>query len=211
MARTIDNALSFKFILVGDSGVGKTAIIKRFCENWFSETIPQTIGLDFATRTVELSGSSVILQMWDPAGQEKFRSITRSYFRSSSAVFVVFDVTNRMSFCNIQGWMDDSTRLSPANAVHVVVGNKSDLVTTRVVGPEEAKAFADEHSLQYFETSALSGDRVEDLFLNIAQLLHDKVTEGKINAGTYYAGLETQPVTVRRHHEHQVDLAAGCC
>lgn len=166
--------LSFKFVLVGDSAVGKTAMCKMFCEHSFDENQPQTVGLEFGIRTIDIDGTKIKLQIWDTAGQERFRSITRAYFRSSTAVFLVFDVTNRESFGHIAEWTDDATRLSPANSIKVLVGNKTDLKQKRAVSTAEAQDFADQNELKFFETSALSGERIEDAFLQTAQSVYEK-------------------------------------
>ena len=153
-----DNQLTFKFILVGDSGVGKTSMCKMFCESVFEENQTQTIGLEFARRFVDIRGTSIKIQFWDTAGQERFRSITKSYFRSAAAVFVVYDVTNRNTFNSVVDWINDAVNLSPPKSVKVMVGNKTDLLSRREVPGVEAKDLAEKHGFAYFETSALSGE-----------------------------------------------------
>lgn len=165
---------TFKFILVGDSGVGKTSMCKMFCENIFEENQVQTIGLEFSRRTIDIHGKTIKIQFWDTAGQERFRSITKHYFRSAAAVFVVFDVTNRETFNSIGDWIKDTINLSPPNAVKVMVGNKTDLLSKREVPFVEAKDLATEHHFAYYETSALSGDKIEDLFLNTADQIYSQ-------------------------------------
>jgi small GTP-binding protein len=175
-----DHQLSFKFVLVGDSAVGKTAICKQFCEHQFNSKLPQTVGLEFGTRTIDVQGTRIKLQIWDTAGQEKFRSITRAYFRSSTAVFLVFDVTNRDSFSHVSEWTDDAVRLAPVNALRVLIGNKTDLTTQRAVSTAEAQDFASQSGLTYFETSALSGERIDDAFLETAYAAYRKFVDGKM-------------------------------
>ncbi|OHT09055.1 Ras-related protein Rab-14 [Tritrichomonas foetus] len=178
-----EDQLSFKFVLVGDSAVGKTAMCKQFCEHKFDENQPQTVGLEFGTRTFDIEGTKIKLQIWDTAGQEKFHSITRNYFRSSMAVFLVFDVTNRDSFSHLGIWADDAMKLSPPTSIKVLVGNKTDLASKRAVSTAEAQDFAEQNGLKFFETSALSGDRIEDTFLETAHDVYKKYVEGKIEAG----------------------------
>ena len=184
-----ENQISFKFVLIGDSAVGKTAMCKKFCENTFDDHQPQTVALEFGTRSIEIEGQRIKLQIWDTAGQERFHSITRAYFRSSTAIFLIYDVTNRDSFAHLSGWIEDAQRLSPANSIKVLVGNKTDLVngssennnetqkSKRAVLTEEANDFAQQNGLKFFETSALSGDRINDTFIETAHDVYRKMVE----------------------------------
>ena len=126
-----DHQLSFKFVLVGDSAVGKTAMCKMFCENKFNPSQPQTIGLEFGTRIVEVQGVRIKLQIWDTAGQERFHSITRAYFRSSAAVFLVYDVTNRESFGRLGQWVEDAMQLAPEDQINIPVKPRNPVLTAK--------------------------------------------------------------------------------
>ncbi|KAH0791350.1 ras-related protein Rab-14-like [Histomonas meleagridis] len=185
-------SLCFKFVLVGDSAVGKTSMCKMFCEKSFDDNQPQTIGLDFGVRNIDIESTKIKLQIWDTAGQEKFRSITRAYFRGSTAVFLVFDVTNRESFSHLGFWTDDAMLLSPSNSIKVLVGNKTDLVSQRAVSTAEASDFAQQNGLTYFETSALSGERIDDTFIETAHAVYKKYLDGKVNIETRYADKENK-------------------
>ncbi|KAH0789710.1 ras-related protein Rab-14-like [Histomonas meleagridis] len=207
--------LSFKFVLVGDSAVGKTAICKQFCEKEFNENQAQTIGLDFGTRVVEIQNTKIQLHIWDTAGQERFRSVTRAYFRSSAAVFLVYDVTNRESFNRINTWFEDATQSSPPTAVKVLVGNKTDLTEQRAVSSSEAKSFAEQHGLQFFETSALSGDRIDDTFIQTAHLVYSKVLDGQIALNNPSSGarapLSAPPAIVDPTNTNNNNQQNSCC
>ena len=172
--------LIFKFILIGDSGVGKTSMSKMFCERVFDENQTQTIALEFCSRTIDISGRPIKIQLWDTAGQERFHSITRAYFRNSAAVFCVYDVSNRDSFAGLQKWIEDTINQAPASAIRVIVGNKTDIMH-RSVSEGEAEDYAKKNGFMYFETSALSGHRIEDTFITVAQLAFEKIHEGKID------------------------------
>ena len=185
--------LNFKFILVGNSSVGKTSMCKMFCEKTFDERQQQTVALEFGTKTTEINGRKIKLQIWDTAGQERFHSITRAYFRSSTAIFLVFDVTNRTSFSQLSQWVDDSQKLAPAQAVKVLVGNKTDLADKREVTTAEAQDFAEKNELSFFETSALSGDRIDDTFLETAHLVYDRMVAGRIDVTPAPRLLPTEP------------------
>jgi small GTP-binding protein len=177
---TSETQLAFKFVLVGESTVGKTAICKQFCEHTFAANPPTTIGLEFGTQTIEIEGTRIKLQIWDTAGQERFHSITRSYFRASAAVIFVYDVTKRESFGKLSVWVETASQLAPATAIKVLLGNKTDLSAQRTVSTAEAADFAEQNQLKFFETSALSGDRIDDAFLETAHAVHTKLIAGKV-------------------------------
>jgi small GTP-binding protein len=181
--------LVFKFILVGDPSVGKTAICKRFCENNFDANEGPTVRLDLGSRVVDISGRRIKLNVWDTAGQERFRSLTRAYFRASSAVFLVFDVSNRALFSHLDTWAEDAHKLAPPGVVRVLVGNKIDLLDQRAVARAEAENFAQRQGLTYFETSALSGQRIDDAFIATADVVNGKVAAGAMQM------IETAPIT----------------
>ena len=201
-----DHQLSFKFVLVGDSAVGKTAMCKQFCEHKFDENQAQTVGLEFGTRSLDIKGTKVKLQIWDTAGQEKFHSITRNYFRSAMAVFLVFDVTNRDSFSHLSVWADDAMKLSPTSSIKVLVGNKTDLAEKRAVSTAEAQDFAEQNGLKFFETSALSGDRIEDTFIETAHDVYSKYAEGNIEVGPY-VDKQVDIVVLNKNEDSQ----KSCC
>ena len=159
---------NFKFIVIGSSGVGKTAILKRLVDDVFTGESQSTIGVEFLATSVDVDGQAVKLQIWDTAGQERFRSIAKAYFRSAIGVILVFDLTDRKSFEDLVRWLEDVHSLCDPNAVVTLIGNKSDLEASRKISESEAKAFADLHQLNYLETSALGGDNVELAFQTTA-------------------------------------------
>jgi len=155
---------SFKFIVIGSSGVGKTAILKRLVENIFTSESQSTIGVEFIATSIEVDGQPVKLQIWDTAGQERFRSIAKAYFRSAVGVILVFDLTDRKSFEDLNQWLNDVHSLCDPNAVVTLIGNKSDLTGQRTVTASEAESYAQMHQLSYLETSALGGDNIQEAF-----------------------------------------------
>lgn len=155
---------TFKFIVIGSSGVGKTAILKRLVDDVFTSESQSTIGVEFLATTIEVEGQSVKLQIWDTAGQERFRSIAKAYFRSAIGVILVFDLTDRKSFDDLNQWLNDIHALCDPNAVVTLIGNKLDLAEQRSITSGEAESFAQLHQLTYFETSALGGDNIQEAF-----------------------------------------------
>uniref|UniRef100_A0A452XJS4 Uncharacterized protein n=1 Tax=Aegilops tauschii subsp. strangulata TaxID=200361 RepID=A0A452XJS4_AEGTS len=129
----------FKLLLIGDSSVGKSCLLLRFADDAYVDTYISTIGVDFKIRTVELDGKSVKLQIWDTAGQERFRTITSSYYRGAHGIIIVYDVTDRESFNNVKQWLSEIDRYASDSVCKLLVGNKCDLVDSKVVDTEEAK------------------------------------------------------------------------
>ena len=159
---------AYKFIVIGSSGVGKTAILTRLVDHVFTGESQSTIGVEFIATQINVEGSVFRLQIWDTAGQERFRAIAKAYFRSAIGVMLVFDLTDRKSFDDLNGWLNDVHAHCDPNVVVTLIGNKSDLENSRKVSESEARAFADLHQLQYLETSALDGSNVELAFQTAA-------------------------------------------
>jgi small GTP-binding protein len=160
--------VSYKFIIVGSSGVGKTAILKRLVEDSFSEDSQSTIGVEFDSTVLTIGERKVKLQIWDTAGQERFRSIAKAYYRNAIGVIVVYDLTDRKSFDELNTWLNDIHALCDANAVIQLIGNKADLQANRVVTIAEAEQFASHHHIQYLETSAKGGQNIREAFVTVA-------------------------------------------
>jgi len=170
-----DYDLLFKLLLIGDSGVGKSSILVRFVDNEFDEDRPCTIGVDFKNKKLMCRGSKVSLQIWDTAGQEKFRSLTSSYYRGTEGIILVYDVTDRDSFKDIeQIWLREIDLYSTKkDVVKLLVGNKIDL-PNRQVSKEEARDFARNHNLaMYIETSAKTKNGIQQAFVELVEKILD--------------------------------------
>mmetsp|Transcript_8234 Transcript_8234/g.8096 ORF Transcript_8234/g.8096 Transcript_8234/m.8096 type:complete len:205 (-) Transcript_8234:43-657(-) len=165
----------FKLLLIGDSGVGKSSILLRFADNTYAESFIATIGVDFKIKTVEVENKVIKLQIWDTAGQEKFRTITSSYYRGAHGIIVVYDVTNRDSFNNVKNWMNEITRYASENVNRLLVGNKSDMEGKKVVTYDEGKELADSFGIPFIETSAKTSVNVEQSFLRMAGEIKGRV------------------------------------
>lgn len=127
----------FKFLLIGNSGVGKSCILMRYADNSFTENFFNTIGVDFKIRNVEHEGKIIKLQIWDTAGQERFRTITCSYYRGAHGIIIVYDVTDRESFESVKYWMEEIDRYANESVISLLVGNKTDREEDRVISIEE--------------------------------------------------------------------------
>ena len=165
----------FKIVIIGDSGVGKTNILKRFARNEFDIDTKSTIGVEFSTRTVDINGKIVKLQIWDTAGQERYRAITSAYYRGATGALLVYDVTQKYSFDNIKKWYTEIQNNVKNDIVIILIGNKADLKSVRTVSLDEGKFFANLHHFYFLETSALTGDNISDAFELLShQLLKNK-------------------------------------
>src|SRR3989338_10498987 len=160
--------MMFKYIIIGDSGVGKSCLLLQFTDKRFESMHDLTIGVEFGARVVSINGQEVKLQIWDTAGQDSFRSITRSYYRGAVGALVVFDVTKRESFEHMQMWIDDANAHSHTPITMMLVGNKIDLENQRVVSKEEAEEFARKKGIFYIDASAKTAENVDSAFIQTA-------------------------------------------
>eukprot|EP00759_Apiculatamorpha_spiralis_P029525 PhF_6_TR31705/c0_g1_i2/m.46653/K07880/RAB4B; Ras-related protein Rab-4B len=162
-----------KFIIIGDSGTGKSCLLHRFVEDKYVEDQTQTIGVEFGAKVVPLQGKRIKLQVWDTAGQERYRSVTRSYYRGAVGCLLVYDVCNRESWNHVPMWLSDARTLAGKDVVVLLVGNKVDDAARqpekREVTHNEASVFAQENGVMHLETSAATGEYVEESFLKIAK------------------------------------------
>ncbi|KAH0790417.1 small GTP-binding protein [Histomonas meleagridis] len=169
---------SLKVVVVGDSGVGKTCLLIRFVRGLFDEESQPTLGVEFMTKIVQTEHHRIQLQLWDTAGQELFRSVTRGYYRGSAGALLVFDLTNRDSFENIGRWLQDIKDVARSDVVTLLLGNKSDLTAERKVSKDEAESFAKTHNMQYFETSAKTGEQIQQAIDACVAIIEKNVDDG---------------------------------
>ena len=173
----------FKILLIGNISVGKSSIFTKFTVNKYSELNRPTIGVDFKINTLKVDGNKhVKLQIWDTSGQDRFRSVISSYYRGSHGIIIVFDITDRQSFDDIQTWITQIYRYSK-NANIILVGNKIDLENERQVSYEDAKKYADYLQIQYLEVSAKNDINVYTIFKLLAEkLIKQTGTNANINS-----------------------------
>ncbi|TMS07856.1 Ras-related protein Rab-30 [Larimichthys crocea] len=171
----------FKIVLIGNAGVGKTCLVRRFTQGLFPPGQGATIGVDFMIKTVEIKGEKVKLQIWDTAGQERFRSITQSYYRSANALILTYDITCEDSFRCLPEWLREIEQYANNQVVTILVGNKIDLAEKREVLRQRAEDFAEAQSMLYLETSAKESDNVEKLFLDLACELIREAKQNKLD------------------------------
>ncbi|KAF1990702.1 ras-domain-containing protein [Aulographum hederae CBS 113979] len=247
-----------KIVSLGDSGCGKSSLTIRLCEGRFSPHHDVTIGVEFGSRIVPVGPPASLdlaindpskaalepsspkdepqkhmkLSLWDTAGQETYKSITRSYFRGASGALLVFDITRRKTFESVTSWLHDLRQIAEEGIVVVLVGNKSDLASgaandgknLREVTAEEAEEWCkDNKVMRYVETSAKSGEGVERAFLEVAERIHQNIEAGKYDLNDRRSGVKGPNAggqnTARTVNLGMNDVAAarkagtggGCC
>lgn len=160
-----------KILLIGDSSVGKSAILNSYCGEEFKVNFMPTIGIDFKVKTIKKKGENIKLQIWDTAGQERFRAITASYYRGASGVIVVYDVTDSDSFRNAQTWLENVYEIPK-----ILVGNKSDLGQYRRITGDQGEQLAAKYGAPFYETSAKTGENIQKAFDTLISIAEIKET-----------------------------------
>ncbi|OMJ74002.1 hypothetical protein SteCoe_23901 [Stentor coeruleus] len=171
----------FKILLIGDSSVGKTSILLRYIDNTYSGEFQATIGVDFKVSTVKLNSKIIKLQLWDTAGQDRFKNIVASYYRGAQGIFIVYDVTNRISFTNVTKWYQETVNYLPETTIRFLIGNKCDMNSPfRIVSYDEASNLANSLGVEYVETSAKNSINIGDIFNQMAKTI---LTKSALNPG----------------------------
>ena len=184
----------FKVIIIGESGTGKSCILHQFLENRFKKNPNHTVGVEFGCKHVQIEGKKIKLQIWDTAGQERFRSVTKSYYRGAAAAILVYDITNTETFTKLPSWINDAKALSMQDICMIILGNKCDLASARAVNFVEAAKFCQENHLQLLETSAVTGENIEEAFGKVAKIVLDRLQSGLL---TNLKGVQPRPFASR--------------
>ncbi|KAL6650878.1 hypothetical protein ACP70R_009803 [Stipagrostis hirtigluma subsp. patula] len=187
-------AYIFKYIVIGDTGVGKSCLLLQFTDKRFQPVHDLTIGVEFGARVITVDNKPIKLQVWDTAGQEAFRSITRSYYRGAAGALLVYDITRRETFNHLASWLEDLRQHANANMTVILVGNKCDLAHKRAVSYEEGEQFAREHGLIFIEASAKTAQHVEEAFVKTARAIYKKIQDGVIDVSSETSGVKVYPV-----------------
>jgi len=168
-----------KVLILGDSAVGKTCILNRFCDDSFGPSAGlSTVGVDLKYKTLECQGKRVKLQIWDTAGQEKFRSIVNTYYKGALGIVLVYSINDKKSFINVESWLKQIANNAPTAAVVILVANKTDLTEQeRIVKASDGEKLAELHNIQFIEVSAKTGEHIEETFLDLAKDIKDRILE----------------------------------
>ncbi|KAJ0637207.1 putative small GTP-binding protein [Helianthus annuus] len=202
----------FKVVLIGDSGVGKTNLLSRFSKNEFSLESKSTIGVEFATRSINVDDKIIKAQIWDTAGQERYRAITSAYYRGAVGALIVYDITRNVTFENVERWLKELRDHTDQNIVIMLVGNKADLRHLRAVQVEDAKTFAERENNFFMETSALESLNVENAFTEVLTQIYHVVSKKALDIGNDpMVPLRGQTINVGGKDEVSEVKKSGCC
>jgi len=175
--------VKYRIMVLGESKVGKTSLIKRYTKDQFGGIYLTTVGMDFQDKIIDIEDKKIRLQIWDTAGQERFRNVTKSYFQSSDGFVLVYEIIDSQSLENLKFWIEQIKINGKENPNLILVGNKCDLVNERKVSNEEGENFAKKYNIKFFEASAKDGTNVNELFFYLGKTIYQdnlsKVKEEK--------------------------------
>ena len=215
MATDEDNYdLIFKLVLIGDSGVGKTNILTRYTKNEFSLATQSTVGVEFGSKIIKKNDKLIKLQIWDTAGQERYKSITSAYYKGSKGAFIVYDISRKPTFENVDKWIGELKTNGSEDVLIMLVGNKSDLEDKREVQIDEVKKKAEQYKIAFCETSALDGKNIEQAFDSLIDEIAKKVEKDKVNE--IKVSQESLPITLdtnekKENENDKKNNKKNCC
>ena len=212
--------LSFKIIIVGDSGVGKSCLSIKASRNYFEDFYSPTVGFEFLTFNVKVEDQNIKLQIWDTCGQEVYRSLISSFYRSASLAIIVYSIDNEESFINVEKWLNDVKSQSNPDVKIFIIGNKADLEDKREVTKEAGEKFFHDHKLSFFtETSAKTGFNVQNVFIEVAKELYKQHEEiknrvsrpGSMTAVAYTPEIPSNVTLETEEEDTQRKRKKKCC
>ena len=161
----------FKVLLIGNSDVGKSSLILRYVDQIWNDVFVPTIGVDFKVKSIEVDKKLVKMQIWDTAGQERFRNVISSYFKGAHGILLIYDITCRESFKELENWLGEVERHASSQVLKILIGNKCDLEEKREIQKDEGEAFAMRNGMQFIETSAKNNTNVSEAFEALAKIM----------------------------------------
>ena len=204
--------LIFKIVLIGDSNVGKTNILSKYLQNEFNPDSKATVGVEFGSKTFNINDNVIKAQIWDTAGTEKYRSITNAYYKGAKGAFVVYDISRKSSFNNIDKWLFDLKNNGDENINIILIGNKIDLEHQREVTTEEGEKKAVLNKASFIETSAKNGDNIEKAFNLMIENVYEnfkKENENKENIDSEELNKE-KTLNLNSNNENQIKKKKCC-
>jgi len=206
-------SMIFKIILVGDSGVGKTNILSRYVNDYSSDSTKSTVGVELGCKIEEINNTKVKIQIWDTAGQERYKSITQTYYKGAKGALIVYDISRKESFLNVDKWIGDLKEYGEENVCVLLIGNKCDLDNIRQVSLDEVTKKAEQYKIGFCETSALNKKNIDYAFQKLIKLVTEKIPGNdekygnKSNVISTGVGLDTKIIA----EEKRPKIKKGCC
>ena len=173
--KDINNYYQVKFTIIGDVYVGKTTIAYRYINGEFINKYEMTINPNFLFKNIKVNDKIFLLQLWDTAGSEKYKSLTSSFYKNSTCCIIVYEVNSRKSFESVTNWIEECVNNTNRNIILILVGNKCDLEQKREVKSEEGEAFADRYNIEFFEASAITGYNIDEIFKYGCQKIYENI------------------------------------
>ena len=205
MSSQLEYDYLFKYLIIGNSGVGKSCLLIRFTDDKYEEGYVTTIGVDFKIKTLIIEGKSVKLQIWDTAGQERFRNIVSTYYKGGHGIMMVYDITDLESFRYLDSWLKEIEKNASKNVYKILVGNKNDMEKERKVSFEKGMEFADLHGMKFFETSAKENKNVEEAFKEMTKDIINSLK--KVNEKTN----SNSNFVIEKKKGKDLNKKRGCC
>lgn len=200
-----------KYLMIGDSDVGKTSLLHSFIEEKYEEKHFSTIGVDFKHKIIKNKDKIIKLQIWDTAGQERFRTLTKSYYKIAHGIILIYDVTNLESFENIKSWMDQIKNNSGDNVIKILVGNKIDMKDKRKIPYSVGEQFAKENNIKFFETSSKEYLNIQEIFFTLTDDVMTKANKFNIDNGNYEKIILQKSSTIRNESMNSNIKRESCC
>ena len=201
-----DYEFIFKVLLLGNSNVGKSSIFLRFVDDIWNDTFVTTIGVDFKIKTFDIDEKKIKMQIWDTAGQERFKNIIASYYRGAHGILLLYDVTDRDSFKNLNNWLIEIEKNANKNVLKILIGNKTDLEDKRVISYNQGKEFADNYGLKFIETSAKKNININEAFETLGRELMKASGEKKITKQP-----PNKKISAAKVQDLNNETKKGCC
>ena len=207
-----EQEITLKILLIGDSYVGKTSLLLQYIDRECPENHMATIGVEFKDKIVQINKKNVKLQVWDTSGQERYRSITKNFYRNADGVMFICDVTKENTFENIKNWLIDSEQNSNnSNFKKILVGNKIDLQKERVIDKEKLENFANKKGMNFYEASAKEGTNVDLIFTELAKLILEDKSDQQIKEEFCHKNRSLSVYSKESEESNNPRKKKGCC
>ena len=201
----------FKILILGDSFVGKTNILKRFIHNEFDSTTKETVGVEFDSKNYNFGEKTIKAQIWDTAGQERYRSVTKAYYKGAKGALLVYDISRRITFENIDNWLIDLRTNGDKDILIILIGNKSDLNSKREVSKDEAENKAEQYNIAFLETSAKNGDNIDKAFGELVEQVYNANKTSIEKNDVKVEGNNEDGISLQKDDVDEQKKTKGCC